>query len=165
MGFLRGAFCGISIGACCLSVPAYALDSGKSMSQYVHDKWGQDRGFLGGNIHAICQSGDGYLWIGTERGLVRFDGVNFTLMQRPIPQSPPIGTVYGLVADGEGGIWVRLGESRLLHYREGRFEDLLSGYGLEPMVYTAMAPDNQGGLLLSGFGAHIQQYSGGGFTP
>jgi signal transduction histidine kinase/ligand-binding sensor domain-containing protein len=135
------------------------------MSQYVHERWGQDRGFLGGNILAICQSSDGYLWIGTERGLVRFDGVNFTLTQRPIAQSPPIGTVYGLVADGQGGMWVRLSDSRLLVYRDGRFHDMLSGNGLEPMVYTAMAPANGGGLLLAGLGRHIQQYSGGTFHP
>jgi signal transduction histidine kinase/ligand-binding sensor domain-containing protein len=161
--FLRVTVLGACIGALSLSVPAYALDSGKAISQYVRDRWGQDRGFLGGNIHAICQSADGYLWIGTERGLVRFDGVNFTLLQRPIPQSPPIGTVYGLVADGEGGMWVHLGGSGLVLYRDGRFKDVLSGYGAEPMIYTAMASDGRGGLLLSGFGADIQQYSAGRF--
>ena len=149
----------------CLWLPGYALESGKAMSQYVHERWGQDRGFVGGNIYAICQSGDGYLWIGTERGLVRFDGVNFTLMQRPIPEMPAIGSVYGLVSDREGGMWIRLGGTRLLHYREGRFDDPLSGYSLESMVYTAMVPNDRGGPLLAGFGSSIQQFSGGRFHP
>ena len=71
------------------------------MSQYIHDAWGSDRGFLGGAIYAISQSADGYLWIGTERGLVRFDGFNFTLIQQPVPNSPPIGPVRGLISDAE----------------------------------------------------------------
>lgn len=133
------------------------------MSQYVHDRWGQDRGFLGGKIYAICQSADGYLWIGTERGLVRFDGENFTLMQRPVPQSPPIGAVYGLVADGEGGIWIRPGGFRLIRYHGGRFEEPGNGYDLEAMIYTAMAADDQGGMLLAGAGLQIQRYFGGKF--
>src|SRR5258708_36872173 len=56
----------------CFTNLAPALNSTKALSQYVHDSWGSDRGFLGGVVYAIGQSADGYLWIGTERGLVRF---------------------------------------------------------------------------------------------
>jgi signal transduction histidine kinase/ligand-binding sensor domain-containing protein len=142
-------------------VRAYALDSVKRMSQYVHDKWGPDRGFVGGSIHAICQSADGYLWIGTERGLVRFDGTNFTLIQRPIADLPPISAVLGLAADGDGGMWIRLTGSRLLRYYDGKFEEPHDEHGSEQMVYTAMANDSFGGVLIAGFGGPVQQYSTG----
>ena len=90
------------------------------MSQYIDDRWGTDRGFLGGAIHVISQSADGFLWIGTERGLVRFNGLNFSLIQRPIPGSPPIGPVRGLVPDGEGNLWIRLDGPRLLDRKSTR---------------------------------------------
>jgi ligand-binding sensor domain-containing protein len=51
------------------------------MSQYIHDRWGTERGFPRGPVYAITQTADGYLWIGTEAGLVRFDGQNFRLVQ------------------------------------------------------------------------------------
>ncbi len=89
------------VGICLVST-ARALDPTRAMSQYIHDKWGAERGFIGGEVYAICQSTDGYLWIGTERGLVRFDGFNFTLIQRPMPDSRPIGPVRDLVEDAEG---------------------------------------------------------------
>ena len=38
------------------------------MSQYIHDRWGSEKGFPGGPIYAITQTADGYLWIGTEKG-------------------------------------------------------------------------------------------------
>jgi ligand-binding sensor domain-containing protein len=65
----------------------------------VQNKWSDEQGFIGGEVYAIGQSADGYLWIGTDRGLVRFDGSRFTLMQRPLPDEPPIGSVLGIVSD------------------------------------------------------------------
>jgi ligand-binding sensor domain-containing protein len=134
------------------------------MSQYIHDAWGDSNGFLGGAVYSIAQSPDGYLWIGTERGLVRFDGFNYTLIQRPIPGLPPTGPVRGLVSDAEGNLWVRLNGPRLLRYRDGRFDDAVSDFDLEAVTYTAMSPDDSGGVLLSGLGDRtVLRYSGGKF--
>src|SRR5712672_2019492 len=134
----------------CLINPASALDPGRAVSQYVHDKWGANRGFVGGTVYAVCQSEDGYLWIGTERGLVRFDGFTFTLIQRPLPDSPPIGAVRGLVSDAEGYLWIRLDGPHLLCYRQGKFEDAVVRYALREAAFTAMSVDGEGHLLLWG---------------
>ena len=143
---------------------ASGLDPRKSMSQYIHDRWGTDRGFPGGAIYAISQSADGFLWIGTERGLVRFDGFDFTLIQRPIPGSPPTGPVRGLVSDAEGNLWIRQDGPQLLLYREGRFEDAFARFNLDESTITAMSPDDiGGGLLLSGIGGRTLHYINGKF--
>jgi signal transduction histidine kinase/ligand-binding sensor domain-containing protein len=148
----------------CLLHGASALDPGKTMSQYVHDRWGEDNGFLQGAIYAISQSPDGYLWVGTERGLVRFDGFSYKLIQRPIPDLPPTGPVRGLVSDAEGNMWVRLNGPRMLRYRDGRFDDAVSDFGLEAVTFTAMSPDGSGGMLLSGLGDRtVLRYTGGKF--
>src|ERR1700677_4062890 len=107
----------------CLVHTAFGLDPTRRISQYVHDKWGEDKGFIGGRVYAFCQSADGYLWIGTERGLVRFDGYHFTLLPRPLPNGAPLGPVRGLVSDAEGNLWIRLDGTRLIRYRDGRFDD------------------------------------------
>src|SRR5258708_30456516 len=160
--WLRGCF--LALAGICLVNSACALDSARAVSQYVHDKWGANRGFLGGAVYAICQSEDGYLWIGTERGLVRFDGFTFTLIQRPLPDSHPIGAVRGLVSDAEGNLWVRLDGSHLLRYREGKFEDAVVRYGLEEeAAFTAMALDDEGHLLLWGFETRQVRYRDGKF--
>src|SRR5438270_2799307 len=147
----------------CLVNAASALDSARAVSQYVHDKWGEDRGFLGGAVYAICQSGDGYLWIGTERGLVRFDGFTFTLIQRPLPDSPPIGAVRGLVSDAEGNLWVRLDGPHLLRYRNGKFEDASVRYRLQEAAFTAMSLDGEGHPLLWGLESRAVRYREGKF--
>ena len=133
------------------------------MSQYVHDQWGPDRGFLGGAVHAICQSQDGYLWIGTERGLVRFDGFRFMLIQRPIPTEPAIGPVRGFVADSEGNLWIRPDGPHLLRYREGAFEDAVRRFKLQEIAFTAMARSSHGDLLLWGLQNGTLTYRKGQF--
>jgi ligand-binding sensor domain-containing protein/signal transduction histidine kinase len=159
---LRKWLLAASVGIC-LVRDVRALDPTKSMSQYIHDKWGADRGFLGGAVTSIAQSSDGYLWIGTERGLVRFDGFNFTLFQQPIPDAPDIGPVRGLALDAEGSLWIRLESPDMLRYRDGKFEDVLSRYDLQNITFTAMCPDRGGGLLLTGLGNVALRYHGGKF--
>jgi len=133
------------------------------MAQYIHEKWGVDQGFLGGTAYSICQSDDGYLWIGTERGLVRFDGFNFILIQRPVPDLPAIGAVRGLVADGEGDLWVRMDGPQLLVYRDGKFHDAFSHFNLHESGFTAMAEGYDGGLLLAGLSGQVLRYKDGQF--
>jgi signal transduction histidine kinase/ligand-binding sensor domain-containing protein len=162
----RNQLCGVLVtilAGICFVNAAYALDNARAMSQYIHDKWGVERGFLGGAVYAISQSADGYLWIGTERGLVRFDGFNFTLIQRPIPDSHPIGPVRELASDEEGDLWILLDGPHLLRYREGRFEDAYAAFGMQDVAFTAMSRDNKGGLLLSGLGHPALRYRDGKF--
>ena len=72
-----------------------ALDSHKAVSQYGHDVWGE------GSIQAIVQSRDGYIWLGTQQGLMRFDGLRFTVYDRqtvPLMRSKSqVSAAFGLV--------------------------------------------------------------------
>ncbi|HEY7120087.1 MAG TPA: two-component regulator propeller domain-containing protein [Tepidisphaeraceae bacterium] len=56
---------------------ATALDSGRSLTQALHRIWQVQQGLPRATIYAVGQTSDGYLWLGTQTGLVRFDGVRF----------------------------------------------------------------------------------------
>src|SRR5579859_505359 len=62
---------------------AYALDPALDVSQYAHTVWKVREGFTRGEIESIAQTPDGYLWLGTEFGLVRFDVVRAVIWQPP----------------------------------------------------------------------------------
>jgi len=94
--------------AVCLTGSAFATDPNRMVSQYVHTTWGAEKGFPGGSISSIAQTGDGYLWIGTDRGLIRFDGLGFRKFEIAKPNSLPIGPVKSLLADDQGNLWVLL---------------------------------------------------------
>jgi len=152
------------IALICLVSAAFALDPNQRVSHYVHDKWGQDRGFIGGSIYAIRQSADGYLWIGTERGLVRFDGFSFSLIGNPLSDGTPIGPVRDLVSDHkENNLWIRLDGPRIALYHDSKFEDPSARLDIQDITFTATSPDSTGGVLLAGLGDKILRYQGGRF--
>lgn len=124
---------------------ASALDPSRALSQYVRERWGPDRGFPRGAVYAIAQTADGYLWIGTEAGLIRFDGLNFKL----IAAETPMTTVLGLVADNENNLWIRLPGPALLRYRDGVFEDAMGKLGMPYSNITVMSKSNQRGLVVA----------------
>jgi len=138
--------------------PSYALDPNRAMSQYIHDQWGAEQGFPGGPVYAIAQSGDGYLWIGTQAGLVRFDGLNFRLLQ-DVPGLPNGAGVYGLTSDGHGNLWIRP-QGKLVRYRNGTFDTPVS-----PMDFrvSAMCDSSGGDLLISVMDQGVMAYRQGKF--
>jgi ligand-binding sensor domain-containing protein len=106
---------------CCASL-AQALDPNRILSQYMREHWGSEKGFTGGSVTAIAQTSDGYLWIGTEKGLIRFDGFSFRNFPQATPTTFPIGPVQALTSDGQGNLWILLQSTKILRYRDGKFE-------------------------------------------
>ena len=106
----------------CFAAAAYPIDPLRIFSRYMRERWGIEKGFPGGSVSAIAQTRDGYLWIGTEKGLVRFDGQNFRLFPQAIPGPSPIGAVEGLQGDAEGNLWILLANAKILRYHEGKLE-------------------------------------------
>lgn len=86
---------------------ALALDPGRHLTQYAHNSWTFQDGYITGAVNAIAQTKDGYLWIGTEAGLIRFDGVRFQHWTPPgAAESSTFPTeVSALMADRDGGLW------------------------------------------------------------
>src|SRR5215472_16195711 len=114
---------GVVLALAC-SHGASALDPHRLMSQYVRAQWGSDRGLQGG-VHTITQTSDGYLWIGTDKGLFRFDGQSFQQVTDRTPGALPITDVLCLTVDAQGNLIVRLPERNLLRYANGVFENTL----------------------------------------
>ncbi|MBV9613209.1 MAG: hypothetical protein JO091_12095, partial [Acidobacteriaceae bacterium] len=135
------------------------------MAQYRVDRWSLEQGFPGGTAYAITQTADGYLWIGTENGLVRFDGLNFRVFNRASSNDDAFGPVLGLVADDGGNLWLRLAQPRLLLYRDGRFQDKLTDHSRLENNITAMCKSNDGEALFSGHVDDVLRYDQGKFVP
>ena len=88
------------------SFPIFALDPSLDISQYAHTAWTSRNGFLSGEAYAIAQAADGYLWLGTQSGVVRFDGARTApLALRPGQQLPSTAAGAVLVAR-DGTLWI-----------------------------------------------------------
>jgi ligand-binding sensor domain-containing protein len=114
----RGVFC-----LFVLSAAAWAVDPHTLISQYGHTAWRIQDGFLS-NPESITQTTDGYIWVATAAGLMRFDGVKFTPWTAPKGQSL-LGSGISFVLGGrDGNLWIgtygglsRLKNGELFNYK------------------------------------------------
>ena len=93
-----------SVVACCPC--ALALDPSLDINQYAHNAWTIRDGFFNSAIHTIAQTPDGYLWLGTELGLLRFDGVRSIPWQPPPGERLPGAYVTKLLVTRDGRLWI-----------------------------------------------------------
>ena len=150
------------LAAACLAPAACALDPNRSIAEYTQTHWSREQGFPGGDVHALAATPDGYLWIGAEKGLVRFDGVGFRLFNHTNAPAFASDSVLGLKVDRAGALWIRLNSPGMLRYRGRAFETLFPADVAETGV-TAMAPGIRGGMLLAR-AREVVRADGGTFT-
>ena len=88
------------------AVPGFALDPGKTLTQYAHRTWGQEEGLFQPTIYSIVQTRGGFLWLGTQDSLISFDGQHFREFQDSKGDTLHHNLIRALAEDGSGNLWV-----------------------------------------------------------
>jgi signal transduction histidine kinase/ligand-binding sensor domain-containing protein len=101
---------------CCLFLlfavaSGWAVDPGRRISQYAHTSWRTQDGLFSGSPIVLAQTVDGYVWIGTNVGLVRFDGLRFVTWRPPTGQRLLDSRIASLRAAHDGSLWIGTGYS------------------------------------------------------
>ncbi len=135
---------------CCFlcATTAYALDPTKAITHYVHDVWTNKHGLPQNSILCMTQTRDGYLWLGTYEGLVRFDGVRFTVFDKSNTKALPSRWITTLAEDHEGSLWIGTDRGGLIRYKDREFTNLTDQYKLELGDITKVLPDGDGSLWI-----------------
>ena len=124
------------------SACAFALDTSLDVSQYAHTAWKIREGFTKGTIFSIAQTPDGYLWLGTEFGLVRFDGVQAIPWQPPEGEQLPSSWINALLVARDGTLWIGT-EKGLASWKDGKLTEYPEVAG---QVVTSLVQDPEGTL-------------------
>ncbi len=103
-----------------LAAPLSGLPVGKHLRQYGHQTWQNDSGLPQNTVNAVIQSHDGFLWMATEGGLVRFDGTDFLVFNTENTAAFRSNSIHGLMEDASGNLWVSTAAG-LLSQRMGKF--------------------------------------------
>ena len=93
-------------------------------AEYLIDVWQTDEGLPQNSVTSIAQARDGYLWIGTQDGLVRFDGVRFQVFDANNTPAIRNSRIVQLFEDRKGTLWIGTEQAGLVGYRDGQFTAL-----------------------------------------
>ncbi|HYK89877.1 MAG TPA: two-component regulator propeller domain-containing protein [Acidobacteriota bacterium] len=141
---------------------ASQIGSSRELSNYSVDFWREAQGFPSTRIRNIVQTRDGYLWMATYGGVVRFDGASFTLFNVKTGNLK-YDEVWGLKEDKEGGLWIGTYGGGLTLFKDGRFTTFTAADGLPDDAIRSMDVDPEGNVW-AGTLRGACRYSHGTFT-
>jgi signal transduction histidine kinase/ligand-binding sensor domain-containing protein len=150
---------------------AFGLNPTLDINQYAHKAWMAGEGFSKGSVYAIAQTPDGYLWLGTEFGVARFDGIRSVEWRPPNGEHLSGGRVRSLLAARDGRLWIGTDEGlaswkdgTLTHYAELAGKSVLSILeDHEATIWVAAwAVQNTGGRLCAVRGGRVECYGNDG---
>ena len=139
---------------------AYALNPAKAITQYSTTRWSQEDGLPQDTIRAIAQTTDGFLWIGTDEGLARFDGYDFVPMGKDREQLPS-NSISALAAGQDGSLWVGTPYG-VTRYSQRQFKTYTVKDGLAANAVSALFVDHAGVLWIVA-GGNLSRFDGAQF--
>jgi signal transduction histidine kinase/ligand-binding sensor domain-containing protein len=128
-------------------------------AQYRFDSWTTENGLPHKAVHALLQTRDGYLWLATTDGLVRFDGLQFTIFDTTGGRGFKSNRCWSLFEDRRGDLWVGTEDTGVMRYRDGRFTTYTTADGL-PQNSVRMICETAAGdliVLTDGGAAHWRE--------
>lgn len=124
-------------------------EENKPSHNYKIDMWQTDSGLPSASVFAITQTPDGYLWVGTQGGLVRFDGINFVTFDKHNTPEIKNDEIFNFFIDHQGTLWISLTEYGVVRYKDGKFTTLRIPEELNHKRIEYISEDTSGNLLLT----------------
>lgn len=152
----------IAFGLLLLSgIRSLALDSNRSLREFGHQIWVTETGLPQNTVQSITQTGDGYIWIATQEGLTRFDGVNFMLFTKENTPQLKSNDIRFLREDTNGALWISTSYG-LIRRHNGQFSTFTTTEGLPDNSIGPTVEDQQHTLWIA-TSAGLVRYEGGSF--
>jgi signal transduction histidine kinase/ligand-binding sensor domain-containing protein len=157
VNFVHRIGCGFAC-ATVFTAPALALNPAYRISQYAHTSWRSDAGVQA--VRRLKQTPDGYLWLATRSGLLRFDGVRFTTFKAGNDAGLESSTTQDIVVDPDGSMWIATLGGGVSHYVEGKFHAYTTKDGLPSDDVACLYRDSHGALWAGTRGGGVARLAG-----
>mgnify|MGYP000263728624 CR=1 FL=1 len=149
----------------CMLVSWAAADTmSKKLSQYVHRSWKAENGLPQNTLTSITQTTDGYLWLGSRAGLIRFDGVEFSSFNKKTYPAMLDDDIWTLAADPDSGLWAGTAQGGLLYLYGNRMKRYTIENGLSENGIWSLYFDQEGTLWIGTSGGGLNYLKEGVFS-
>jgi signal transduction histidine kinase/ligand-binding sensor domain-containing protein/DNA-binding response OmpR family regulator len=154
----------LATGLLIASQSAVGLDPAKALTQYTHQSWSSADGLPQDNVTSIAQTSDGYLWLGTEEGLARFDGIRFKVFDKTNTPEFSSSFISALLVDHLGNLWIGTGGGGVLRMSEGKFVAFTTRTGLSNDSILSLGEDRDHAIWVGTEGGGVNRFKDGKFT-
>ncbi len=140
------------------------LDPSKPIRQFHQDVWGTEQGLPQNTVPAIAQSADGYIWLATELGLVRFDGLQFTIFDKSNTPELRSNVIDALLETRSHELWIGTVGGGLVRLAHGKFQTFTTKDGLSSDSVSSLLEDRAGNLWIGTDGGGLNYFDNRRFT-
>ena len=140
-------WCAIAAVLLGMAASAAALEPSTSLASYERQAWAMENGLPQNTVQALAQTKDGFLWLGTEAGLVRFDGVEFQTYDRNSVPALPGSDIRRLLVARDGALWIGTGAG-LARWKDGASRTFTTQDGLPDNGIRTIEETQDGNLLV-----------------
>jgi ligand-binding sensor domain-containing protein/signal transduction histidine kinase len=141
---------------------ALALEPTTPLANYGRQTWVMENGLPQNTVQALAQTRDGFVWLGTEVGLVRFDGNSFVLFDQNSKPALPGNDVHCLFPAQDGSLWIGTG-SGLARFNGGQITSFTTSNGLPADSVRAVGQNPDGAIWVSA-GGDVARFDGKRFN-
>jgi ligand-binding sensor domain-containing protein/AraC-like DNA-binding protein len=133
------------------------LDPKTPVTKFIHHIWTTGSGLPQNTIHSIVQDNNGYLWLGTERGIARFDGTWFRILNKGNTPAIRNNFITSLFISGDGALWIGTYGGGIIRYKDSEFKNYSIEDGLTNHFINAIAEDHDQNLWFGTTGDGVIQ--------
>ena len=144
----RLGVCLVAASSLFVLAAASALEPSTPLASFGRQAWVMENGLPQNTVQALVQTQDGFIWLGTEVGLVRFDGIGFQVFDRNTTPALPGTDVRCLLATPDGGLWIGTSEG-LARWKDGAVTLFTAKEGLPVSRIDHLDQDGQSGVLVN----------------
>jgi signal transduction histidine kinase/ligand-binding sensor domain-containing protein/CheY-like chemotaxis protein len=137
-----------------------ALDPAKEIRSFHQDTWGVDQGLPQNSVYTILQTRDGYIWFGTELGLVRFDGLRFEVFDKNNTPGIEDNKIVALLEDETGTLWIGTYGGGVVTYAKSKFNTWNTEKGLPGNTVRALAEGTSGDIWIGTNAGVVRRHNG-----
>ncbi len=138
---------------------AAALEPATPLAGYARQSWVMENGLPQNTVQALAQTRDGFIWLGTEVGLVRFDGNSFVIFDQNSKPALPGSDVQCLLATPDGALWIGTTDG-LAQLRNGAISVFTTADGLPSNSIRSLLPGSEGQIIVSTTGGDVSYQLG-----
>ncbi len=145
------------------SVTTAISGSTKKIDQYVRQSWKTENGLPQNTITAITQTSDGFIWLGSKEGLIRFDGREFIEFNSKNTKALKSNEIWTLLTDSKGIMWIGTNGGGLVRFQNGVFKNFSTKEGLADNAVWSLYEDRNGDIWAGTGGGGISILSNNHF--